>query len=96
MNGRQPAAAAPVWIAGRPFELGAVYLPPPSERIVSAVRARRLVGYQPDYPWPGGRVEVEVVERRGDGRKPKRTDMSGRKWVAWATADDENEGRTTR
>ena len=49
-------------IAGRVFALGAVYAPAAGVRFPSERRRLlplRLVGYDPAYPWPGGRVEAE-------------------------------------
>ena len=52
-----------VTIAGRAFTLGAVYAPAPHVRPYEQGRLLplRLVGYDPAYPWPEGRVEAELV-----------------------------------
>src|SRR3954452_18338563 len=52
-----------VAIAGRTFALDVAYAARSSASPPSAKRpcARRLLGYDPAYPWPGGRVEVELV-----------------------------------
>jgi hypothetical protein len=56
-----------VTIAGRVFTLGAVYLSAPHVRPYEPGRLLplRLVGYDPGYPWPGGRVEAELVPTAG-------------------------------
>ena len=43
----------------------------------------RLVGYDPAYPWPEGRVEAELVPA-ADNPRTQRRRLSGRAWVAWA------------
>ena len=76
-----------VTIAGRVFRLGMVYAPAPGVRFPSERRRLLpllLVSYDPVYPWPGGRVEAELVPvAAGNGRIRKRP-LSGRAWVAWA------------
>src|SRR5438067_52084 len=68
-------------IAGRAFTLDGAYtarkptLPPSAKRPC----ARRLLGYDPAYRWPEGRVEVELVpspasrgpRAPGRGRRPR-------------------------
>ena len=74
-----------VVIAGRVFRLGAVYAPAPRVRPYELARLLplRLVGYDPPYPWPEGRVESELVP--SDARlRTQRRPMSGRAWAAWA------------
>ena len=74
-----------VTIAGRAFVLGAVYAPAPHVRPYEQGRLLplRLVGYDPAYPWPEGRVEAEYVPSAGNLRTQRRR-MSGRAWAAWA------------
>jgi hypothetical protein len=74
-----------VTIAGRAFVLGAVYAPAPHVRPYEQGRLLplRLVGYDPAYPWPEGRVEAELVPTVGNLRTQRRR-MSGRAWAAWA------------
>jgi len=52
-----------VTIAGRAFRLGVVYAPASHVRPYKQGRllSLRLVSYDPAYPWPGGRVEAELV-----------------------------------
>ena len=73
-----------VTIAGRAFRLGAVYAPAPHVRSYEPGRLLplRLVGYDPAYPWPAGRVEAELVGVRGP--RPKTRRLSGQVWVRWA------------
>ena len=52
------SAGRTVTIAGREFELGAVYAP---VRTRKDNHPRRLLTYDPAYLWPDGRVEVETV-----------------------------------
>lgn len=75
-----------VWIEGRPYRVGAAYLPGPGPHDAhgKACAPRRLLGYDPDFPWVGGRVVVGVVERTARGERTRRRDMTGRKWVEWA------------
>ena len=82
-----------VVIAGRPFTLGAVYAPAPHLRPYEPGRLLplRLVGYDPAYPWPEGRVEAELVGVRGPRRRVRR--LSGQAWVRWAGAPVEGVGR---
>ena len=74
-----------VTIAGRVFGLGVVYAPAPHLRPYEQGRLLplRLVGYDPAYPWPGGRVEAELVPTVGNLRTQRRR-LSGRAWAAWA------------
>ena len=74
-----------VTIAGQPFRLGAVYAPAPHVRPYEqgGLLPLRLTGYDPAYPWPGGRVEAEYVPSADNPRTPRRR-MSGRAWAAWA------------
>ena len=77
---------AEVVIAGRVFGLGVVYALAPGIRFPSEQRRLlplRLVGYDPAYPWPEGRVEAELVPTVGNLRTQRRR-MSGRAWAAWA------------
>ena len=75
-------------ILGRAFTLGTVYAPVAHTRYPYDQRRlvpRRLVGHDPAYPWPEGRVEVETIPsatRRGS--RTMRRWMSGRAWAAWA------------
>ena len=85
-----PAVAAlsgQVTVAGRTFTLGAVYAPAPHVRPYSYEQGRllplRLVGYDPAYPWPEGRVEAEYVSSAGNLRTQSRR-LSGQTWAAWA------------
>ena len=78
-----------VTIAGRVFRLGAVYAPAPHVRPYSYDQGRllplRLVGYDPAYPWPDGRVEAELVPSRAGGpNRAARRWMSGEAWARWA------------
>jgi hypothetical protein len=73
---------AAVTIAGRAFELGAVYRPVRSRK---ENRPRRLVGHDPAHAWPGGRVEVEVISPGVTADRPGlRRWMSGAGWARWA------------
>ena len=87
------SADAEVPIAGRVFRLGAVYAPAPHVRPYSYEQGRllplRLVGYDPAYPWPEGRVEAELVPA-ADNLRTQRRRLSGRAWVAWAGAPVED------
>ena len=80
----RPEPPSPVTIAGRPFRLGAVYAPAPHVRPYEQGRLLplRLVGYDPAYPWPKGRVEAELVGVQGTRRRTRR--LSGQAWVRWA------------
>jgi hypothetical protein len=73
-----------VTIAGRRFTLGAVYEAAPQVRPYEPGRLLplRLVGYDPAYPWPKGRVEAELVGVQGTRRRTRR--LSGQAWVRWA------------
>src|SRR3954449_7534565 len=80
-----PAASCHrVAIGGRAFTLDAVYAARrqascPSE---APLRPRRLLGYDPAYPWPGGRVEAEVVlSEAAAGPSTRRQWLSGRAWL---------------
>ena len=75
-----------VTIGGCVFRLGAVYAPAAGVRFPSERRRLvplLLVGYDPAYPWPGGRVEAEYVPSADNPRAPRRR-MSGRAWAIWA------------
>ena len=74
-----------VTIAGRAFVLGAVYAPAPHVRAYQQGRLLplRLVGHDPAYPWPEGRVEAELVPTAGSVRTQGRR-LSGRAWAKWA------------
>jgi len=88
------AASSEVMIAGRRFTLGAVYEPAPHVRPYEPGRLLplRLVGYDPTYPWPRGRVEAELVGVQGTRRRVRR--LSGQAWVRWAGERvEEGEGR---
>lgn len=81
-------ADATLVIAGRLFVLGAAYrsgrkVQGSSRRPGRGETPRRLLGHDPAFPWPGGRVEVARVEGEG-GYQERRLDMSGRAWAAWA------------
>ena len=69
-------------IAGRVFTLGAVYAPPGTGS--GRHKPRRLLGFSPDSPLPGGRVAVELVP---SGRQEI---MAGAVWAAWAGAPVED------
>jgi hypothetical protein len=73
-----------VTIAGRTFTLRSVYAAAPHVRPYEQRRLLplRLVGYDPAYPWPAGRVEAELVGVRGP--RPKTRRLSGQAWVRWA------------
>jgi hypothetical protein len=76
------SAGSPVTIAGREFELGAVYA---SVRSRKGNHPRRLRAYDPAYSWPDGRVEFETVPPAdARGSWASRRSMSGRAWAAWA------------
>jgi len=79
------SAGDEVTIAGRVFTLGVVYAPAPRVRPYEVARLLplRLVGHDPAYPWPGGRVEAEYVPS-ADSRRRQRRRLSGRAWAAWA------------
>ena len=83
-----------VTIAGRTFTLGAVYAPAPHVRPYEQGRLLplRLVGYDPAYPWPEGRVEAELVPI-ADRLRVQRRRLSGRAWAAWAGEEVEDAGR---
>ena len=74
-----------VTIAGRSFRLGVVYAPAPHLRPYEPGRLLplRLVGHDPAYPWPDGRVVAELVPAV-DNPRTQRRPMSGRAWAAWA------------
>ena len=80
-----------VTIAGRGFALGTVYAPAPHVRPYEQGRLLplRLVGYDPAYPWPDGRVEAELVPA-ADNLRTQRRRLSGRAWAAWAGAPVED------
>jgi len=90
----RPEPPIPVTIAGRVFTLGAVYAPAPHVRPYEQRRLLplRLVGYDPAYPWPEGRVEAELVPSAGNLRTQRRR-LSGRAWAAWAGEEVEDIGR---
>ena len=79
------APSGEVTIAGRVFRLGAVYAPAPHVRPYEQGRPLplRLVGHDPAYPWPNGRVEAELVPST-DRLRPQTRRLSGRAWAAWA------------
>jgi hypothetical protein len=74
-----------VTIGGRTFTLGAVYEPAPHVRPYEQGRLLplRLVGHDPTYPWPAGRVEAELVPST-DRPRTQRRRLSGRGWASWA------------
>ena len=74
-----------VMIADRSFTLGTVYAPAPHVRPYEPGRLLplRLVGYDPAYPWPDGRVEAELVPT-ADNVRTQRRRLSGRAWARWA------------
>ena len=74
-----------VTIAGRVFRLGVLYAPAAGIRFSSEQRRLlplRLIGYDPAYPWPEGRVMAELVGVRGPRTQTRH--LSGRAWLAWA------------
>jgi hypothetical protein len=79
------STAAEVTIAGRRFTLGAVHAAAPHVRPYESGRLQplRLVGHDPAYPWPGGRVEAELVPPAARLR-PTRRRLSGKAWAEWA------------
>jgi hypothetical protein len=83
-----PKAPVRVTIAGCGFTLGAVYAPAPHVRSRYEQRRLlplRLVGYDPAYPWPAGRVEAELVPTDvARGLRTQRRRLSGRAWAVWA------------
>jgi hypothetical protein len=80
------STADEVTIAGRRFTLGAVYAAAPHVRPYESGRLRplRLVGHDPAYPWPGGRVEAELVPTTARSSRTVRRKLSGRAWARWA------------
>ena len=66
-----------VTIAGRMFELGAVYAPRNGMGC-----CRRLLAYQPDGEWPGGRVVTWLISRSSRCRNPD--PVCGAWWARWA------------
>jgi hypothetical protein len=64
-----------VTIAGRVFELGAVYAPRNGFG-----RQRMLLAYEPDGKWLGGRVETWLIGRSGG----RRDAVCGTRWARWA------------
>ena len=72
MPKNQPAH---VTIAGRPFELGAVYAPRNGHG-----RHRMLLAYKPDGEWLGGKVETWLIGQSGARRDP----VCGTWWARWA------------
>jgi hypothetical protein len=73
-----------VTIEGRTFTLGTVY----ARRTGSyGHKPRRLLGFSPDSPLPGGRVEVAIVPSGG------RYVMAGAVWALWAGEPVEDVGR---
>src|SRR4051794_17398816 len=72
-------------IAGREFALGAVYAAREPRPSGPCPCARRLLGHDPAYPWPGGRVEVELVPAdRASRVRTLHLGLSGRAWAGWA------------
>src|SRR3954447_25112079 len=74
-----------VTIGGRVFTVGAVYAPVAHTRYPYDQRGLlplRLVGHDPAYPWPEGRVLTELVGVRGLRTQTRR--LSGRAWARWA------------
>ena len=65
-----------VTIAGEVFELGAVYAPRNGMG-----NCRRLLAYEPDGEWPGGKVVTWIVSR--SSRRP-RDPVCGTWWARWA------------
>jgi len=51
----------------------------------------RLVGHDPAYPWPEGRVLTELAGVRGLRTQTRR--LSGRAWARWAGEPVEDIGR---
>ena len=72
MPKNQPAR---VVIAGRSFELGAVYLPRNGFG-----RPRLLLAYKPDGEWLGRKVETWLIGQSGGRRDP----VCGTWWARWA------------
>ena len=87
------SAGSEVTIAGRVFTLGVVYAPAPRVRPYEQGRLLplRLVGHDPAYPWPDGRVEAELVPSAARSRLQRRR-LSGRAWAAWAGEPVEDAG----
>jgi hypothetical protein len=65
----------PVTIAGEVFELGAVYVPRNGMGC-----CRRLLAFEPDGEWPGGKVVTWLIGRSGGRRDP----VCGAWWARWA------------
>ena len=65
-----------VSIEGREFERGAVYAPRNGRG-----NCRRLLAYEPDGEWPGGKVVTWIVSR--SSRRP-RDPVCGTWWARWA------------
>jgi hypothetical protein len=68
-----------VSIAGREFELGAVYAP---RRPRPGLHNRKLLAFEPAAGWNGGMVTVEVIGRVVRAGQPE--PMSGSWWARWA------------
>ena len=68
-----------VTIAGREFELGAVYAP---RKPRPGLRDRKLLAFEPAAGWNGGKVTVEVVGRAVRAGRPE--PVSGLWWSRWA------------
>jgi hypothetical protein len=77
---------AEVTIAGRAFELGAVYASalPPAKAADPPRVPRRLLAFDPAFGWPGGLVVAELLQAPVPGRNPRRLRISGAAWVRWA------------
>ena len=68
-----------VTIAGREFELGAVYAP---RRPRPGLHDRKLLAFEPAAGWNGGKVTVEIVGRAARAGRPE--PLSGSWWSRWA------------
>ena len=73
-----------VAIAGRVFTFGAAYAPRDPRSLAAGYLPRRLLGHDPAFPWPGGRVEVLLVPSAAYCKRTTRKRLSGRAWAAWA------------
>ncbi len=68
-----------VTIAGREFELGAVYV----ARKVSGSRLRKLIAFDPAAHWCGGKVVTQIISPAAL-RSAYGEAVSGSWWARWA------------